>query len=112
MGRLLRQELQEEGKQVDITGIWAQVAPAIGLENPEEVPGWEPLADVLREAVAQRATLSATEEVALTAAVMNALPRDEELVEEVMHRGVHTFAADCVVGAATHSGMSGTALVP
>ena len=27
----------------------------------------------------------------------------KELVEEVMHRGVHTFAADCVVGAATHS---------
>lgn len=88
MGRLLRQELQEEVKQVDITNLWAQVAPAIGVENPEEVPGWEPLADALREAVAEQATLSATEEIALTAAVMNALPRDEEVVEEVTEESV------------------------
>ena len=78
-GRVLRQALEAEVAGLDLQ-MWAKVAPAIGVENPEEVPGWEPLADALREAVAEAATLTAQDEVSMTAAVMNALPREEEPV--------------------------------
>ena len=78
-GRVLRQALEAEVVGLDLQ-MWSKVAPAIGVENPEEVPGWEPLAVSLREAVAEAARLTAQDEVSMTAAVMNAIPREEEPV--------------------------------
>lgn len=83
MGRLLRESLQKESQAVDLTRTWQAVAPRIGVEDPEEVPGWEPLADALRLAVHEAAALSAQDEVNMTAAVMNALPRHETVEEEL-----------------------------
>ncbi len=79
IGRHLREALGAETKTVDLTDTWARVAVRVGVENPEEVPGWEPIADELREALREAARLTAQDEVALTVAVMNSLPRDESV---------------------------------
>ena len=77
MGRLLREALAWEAAGVDMTRTWQAVAPRIGIEDPEQVPGWDPIAEALRVAVREAAALTAQDEVSMTAAVMNTLPRDE-----------------------------------
>lgn len=82
LGRELRQGVEENIKG-DTVDVWSAVAGEIGIADPEEVPGWDAAADVLREAVAARAEISAEDEGRLTAAIMNALPRPEALPEPV-----------------------------
>jgi len=82
IGRHLREALHAEVKAVDLMDTWGLVAVRVGMTNPEEVPGWEPIADELREALREAATLTAQDEVALTAAVMNSLPREESIEDE------------------------------
>jgi anti-sigma factor RsiW len=79
-GRQLREGLVEEtrGDELD---LWPAVAERIGLADPEHVPGWEPVAEALRAALAEHASLSAQQEVAMTAAIMNGLPRPEPVLE-------------------------------
>ena len=79
-GRLVREAL-EDAVRCDTVALWPEVAQRIGLDDPEHIPGWEPIAESLRAAVAQQAELSAQEEVALTAAIMNGLPRAEPLLD-------------------------------
>jgi len=82
IGRLVREGLQNEARHADLSPVWRSVAPAIGLSDPEEVPGWAPISDALREAVAAASVMSAAESVALADAVMDGIPnpvRDLEL---------------------------------
>ena len=51
-GRVLRAALRKEVSESGFEGVWQGVAEAIGLEDSEAVPGWEPVAELLREAVA------------------------------------------------------------
>ena len=82
MGRQLREALRLDTKNDEVE-LWGAVAEKIGIEDPEHVPGWEPAAEILREALAEEAALSAADEGKLTAAIMNALPRPEPLPEPV-----------------------------
>ncbi|MCB9793518.1 MAG: hypothetical protein H6741_12415 [Alphaproteobacteria bacterium] len=82
LGRLLRESIKQQAQVEQLEDVWAGVAPEIGLPDPEYVPGWEPIAAALREAVTETARQTPEEEVALTAAVMNALPRPEPKVED------------------------------
>lgn len=75
LGRLVREDNARQVGAADLQGVWAQVALGIGMADPEEVPGWEPLGVALREAVQEKAQLSAAEHAALSGAILNALPR-------------------------------------
>ncbi len=88
-GRQLREGLAEAVKHEELT-LWAGVAEQIGLADPEHVPGWEPVAQALREALAEYAQLTASQEVAMTAAIMNGLP----LVEPALDFEPGSMAAD------------------
>ncbi|MCB9742500.1 MAG: hypothetical protein H6740_07875 [Alphaproteobacteria bacterium] len=77
LGRLLRESLREHAQAESVESVWAAVAPGIGLSDPEHVPGWDPIAEALRAAVAETARQTPEEEVSLTAAIMNGLPRPE-----------------------------------
>lgn len=77
IGRMLRESTQRvAGPSFD--GVWEGVAKAISLDDPDYVPGWEPLAVAVRESVLAEATLSPQESARLTGAILNALPRAEE----------------------------------
>lgn len=77
IGRMLRESTQRvAGPSFD--GVWEGVAKAIGLDDPDYVPGWEPLGVAVRESVLAEATLSPQESARLTGAILNALPRTEE----------------------------------
>lgn len=64
--------------------VWPAVSGEIGLESPDHVPGWDALAPLVRDAVLARAELPARDEGALTAAIMNALPRPKVVEPDVM----------------------------
>jgi len=74
LGRLLRNTLKEATRSADLDGLWVGVARSIGLEDPERVPGWEPVSVALKAAVAERSQLTAGEQRELADAVMAALP--------------------------------------
>lgn len=83
LGRLVRTAVLDAPPGTPPVDAWPQVALAIGLDDPNHIPGWEPLGEAVRVAVRESATLAAEEQVALTAAIMNSLPRPEpEPVEE------------------------------
>ena len=86
LGRQLRQSLSKKLKH-DEVDLWVGVAREIGVEDPEEVPGWDEAAEVLREAIAARAELSAAEEGKL-----NALPRPQPMPEPVTEETEETSA--------------------
>lgn len=75
LGRLVRSTLQAEDRKAQLDGVWAAVADGIGLEGPEHVPGWEPVGEALRHAVAARGVLTAGQERELADHVMAALPQ-------------------------------------
>jgi hypothetical protein len=50
-GRVLRSALRSEVADSGFEGVWQGVAEAIGIEDSEAVPGWEPVAELLREAL-------------------------------------------------------------
>lgn len=79
LGHDLRAELGDVG--VD---VWPAVSAEIGLPSPDHVEGWDAVAPLLREAVLADAELPARDEGALTAAIMNALPRPTPAPEPVM----------------------------
>ena len=81
LGRVLRTVVELETRQSNLDGLWEEICPQIGVEDPEYVPGWEQTAGMLRDAVQERATLSASEEGAFTAAIMNGIPGQEHLSE-------------------------------
>ena len=54
-GSVLRAALRGEVADSGFEGVWQGVAEAIGLEDSEAVPGWEPVAELLREALADEA---------------------------------------------------------
>lgn len=80
LGRHLREAVAFELRHAELDAIWAGVAPAIGLEDPEAVPGWEASAALLKEAVEARAVLSEPAAARMLDDVMAALPapRSEE----------------------------------
>lgn len=83
LGRLVRTAVLEAPPDTPPVDVWPQVSLAIGLDDPNHVPGWEPIGEAVRSAVRGQAVLAAEEQVALTAAIMNSLPRPEpEPVEE------------------------------
>lgn len=76
IGRMVRESTQRiAGARFD--GVWNGVAGAIGLDDPEAVPGWEPIGAAVREAVAENTRLAPEEAALLTGAILNALPRPE-----------------------------------
>lgn len=83
LGRMVRESVELASRDVGLDGTWAAVAPRIGIEEPEEVPGWAPMAAALREAVRDAGRLEGAEARRLTQAVMNALPspRPEPVLE-------------------------------
>lgn len=74
LGRHLREAVAAELRHADLDSVWAGVAPAIGLTDPEAVPGWDASAAVLREAVEARATLSEPAAARMVDDIMSALP--------------------------------------
>jgi hypothetical protein len=70
LGRFIREAVDEHSRRVDLSGIWAGVAPSIGLADPEEVPGWAPIGSALAEAVREHGVLDATQQAALAASIM------------------------------------------
>ncbi len=76
IGRMVRQALREETRQVSLEQVWPKVAGSIGLESPDHVPGWEPVAAALRTAVATRSELTLGEQRELADHVMAALPQE------------------------------------
>lgn len=70
LGRFVRQAVDEHSRRVDLSGIWAGVAPGIGLADPEEVPGWAPIGAALAAAVREHGVLESTAQVALAASIM------------------------------------------
>ncbi|MFT5586934.1 MAG: hypothetical protein ACI9VR_004537 [Cognaticolwellia sp.] len=81
LGRVLRTAVELETRQSNLDGLWEEICPKIGVEDPEHVPGWEQTAAMLRDAVQEHATMSAAEEGAFTAAIMNGIPAQEHLSE-------------------------------
>ena len=81
LGRVLRTVVELETRQSNLDGLWEEICLQIGVEDPEHVPGWEKTAGMLRAAVQEHATLSASEEGAFTAAIMNGIPGQEHLSE-------------------------------
>jgi len=90
MGRLLREVVADELREAELDAIWQGVAPAIGLNDSEEVPGWAPIGEAVRDAVLDMAQLSEVESVAMTERVMAGLPRRAVAPEpeEVIEGGV------------------------
>jgi hypothetical protein len=70
IGRLVREAVSEHSRRTDLSGIWAGVAPAIGLSDPEAVPGWEPIGAALVAAVREHGHLEETQQLALAASIM------------------------------------------
>lgn len=70
LGRLVREAVSEHSRRDDLSGIWAAVAPAIGLSDPEAVPGWEPIGAALVAAVREHGHLEEPQQVALAASIM------------------------------------------
>ncbi|MEE2749868.1 MAG: RseA family anti-sigma factor [Myxococcota bacterium] len=79
IGRLMRQSVEAEAKHVDLSGTWAAVAQAIGVEDPEHVEGWEPVGQALKDAVLAEAHMSQAESAELTEDILVAV-RPRELV--------------------------------
>lgn len=77
LGRVIRTVVELETRRANLDGLWEGICPKIGVEDPEHVPGWEQTAAMLRDAVQERATLSASEEGAFTTAIMNGIPAQE-----------------------------------
>ena len=77
LGRVIRTAVELETRRANLDGLWEGICPKIGVEDPEHVPGWEQTAAMLRDAVQERATLSASEEGAFTTAIMNGIPAQE-----------------------------------
>ncbi|MCB9765305.1 MAG: hypothetical protein H6739_36360 [Alphaproteobacteria bacterium] len=77
LGRMVREAINTEARPAEFESLWPVIAHDLGMEDPEHVPGWDPIARELRAAVAATAAMSAEEDVALTAAIMNSLPRPE-----------------------------------
>lgn len=80
MGHQLRDAVVGGTSRVDLSGVWAGVCQNIGVDDPEHVPGWEPVGDALRDAIEARA-LTPTESGALTQAILNGLPKPEPVAE-------------------------------
>lgn len=80
LGHAVRASLVEKA-DVD---VWPAVSQEIGLPSPDHVEGWEAVAPVLREAVLLESELPARDEGALTAAIMNALPRPKTQPDPVL----------------------------
>jgi hypothetical protein len=80
MGHQLRETVVGGTSRVDLSGVWAGVCDGIGIEDPEHVPGWEPVRAALQSAIADQA-LSPTESGALTQAILNGLPKPEPVAE-------------------------------
>ena len=72
--------MTERVADVDLSAVWPAVAAKIGLADPNHVPGWEHTSALVKEAVLAQSALSAQEEVALTAAILNSLPRPKPVV--------------------------------
>jgi hypothetical protein len=70
LGRFVRQAVDEHSRRVDLSGIWAGVAPGIGLADPEEVPGWAPIGAALAAAVREHGVLESSEQVSMAASIM------------------------------------------
>ncbi len=81
LGRLVRTAVELETRKAELSGLWQDICPAIGVQDPEHVPGWEQTAAALRDAVQAQAELSASEEGAFTAAIMNGIPTQEHRTE-------------------------------
>lgn len=81
LGRVIRSAVELETRRSNLDGMWEEICPKIGVADPQHVPGWEQTAAILRDAVQERATLSASDEGALTAAIMNGIPAQEHLSE-------------------------------
>lgn len=79
-GRMVREGLAERVADVDLSALWPGVAAQIGVTDPDHVPGWEHTSALVKEAVLAQTALSAQEEVALTAAILNSLPRPKPVV--------------------------------
>ncbi len=70
LGRFIREAVDEHSRRADLSGIWAGVAPSIGLADPEEVPGWAPIGSALAEAVREHGVLDASQQAVLAASIM------------------------------------------
>ncbi len=79
-GRMVREGMAERVADVDLSAVWPAVAAQIGLTDPDHVPGWERTSALVKEAVLAQSALGAEEEVALTAAILNTLPRPKPVV--------------------------------
>lgn len=79
-GRVVREVMTERVADVDLSAVWPAVAAQIGLTDPNHVPGWEQTSALVKEAVLAQSALGAQEEVALTAAILNSLPRPKPVV--------------------------------
>lgn len=70
LGRLIREAVSEHTRRDDLSGIWAGVAPAIGMPDPEHVEGWEPIGQAIAEAVREHGQLEAEALDSMAAAIM------------------------------------------
>ena len=70
LGRLIREAVSEHTRRDDLSGIWAQVAPAIGMSDPEFVEGWEPIGAAIAEAVKAHGHLESHELESMAASIM------------------------------------------
>jgi anti-sigma factor RsiW len=70
LGRLIREAVDEQSRRVELSGVWAAVAPVIGMADPEEVPGWEPVRVALVAALQEHGALSDESQAAMAASIM------------------------------------------
>lgn len=71
LGRLLRESMSAKLRRVDFAPMWVAVSEGIGLESPEYVEGWAPVAAVIREVVEEAANLSDEQSQRMLSAVMS-----------------------------------------
>ncbi len=82
LGRHIREALADETRKAELAEVWTAVAPAIGLSHAEEIPGWEPYGEAIREAVMAAAVISPADSAALTDRVMDRLPRPLPVLDD------------------------------
>lgn len=78
LGRLIREAVSEHTRKDDLSGIWAGVAPAIGMPDPEYVEGWEPIGIALAEAVREHGHLESDALEAMAASIMTEVESYQE----------------------------------
>lgn len=81
LGRLIREAVAEHTRRDDLSGIWAGVAPAIGMPDPEYVEGWEPIGQALAQAVREHGFLEAEALESMASSIMEEVESFQERME-------------------------------